>query len=380
MTNTSISRTFRRHLVVGLAALTAFSSFAGSAVAVKADPVYDTSIESNDLAMDINHAVVKQTIGCIPVVGQFAAECLDPLLSELFGGGESSEILSRLDDISNQIKQLSAQVDSSTQKILVKMYRDSLNTFNQDLTSITNIEQDLLTEIKSIESDKNLSEVAKALKIGALLDNSSTDTAQFINKLNTCASYVEGTQAEVSSMPDNIYEKAYKINCCSSKLGGEAALKASGYINKVNTILDTGFKLESLVVNSKILAANLLNDMPADQREACVADLNRYFDGQTKAKALLSQCLNYVNAEDKESESNMSSWKTAAGIQNKDGSFTGVKGKFEAICDTEKRNSIAAQYNNMVNTVWFDYISEARYNEADDTIYPRYISLSKELT
>lgn len=379
MNKKNFSYKMKKNLALGMAALSAFGTVAGSAVTVHAEPVDEVAEANNvgDPLPAMEKALIKNGIGQIPVIGGVLSDTLDPFFAEILGvNPDNTAILDKLDEIKSQIDHLSLQMTKEIQDVLAQIYKNGLDSFNLDITSVRGIEVQLLDEIATIKADNNLTELEKALRIGSMLDPSSAETGNFVNKLKTCARYVSGQAINLNPAEGGIFTKAFNAKCQESRLVGEAAMKVAPYLNCVDTVIENGFKLEAMVLDAKMVARQILAKMSQEERDNTVKKIIGDYGEGSKEVLLLKMCKKSAEAADPNTDSTMHIWKKAAGIME-NGHYTGAKGEYELICNANNPESVVGRYNAMITKEWFDFIESATIKNGSMEI--KVIPLSNEI-
>lgn len=363
-----------RNVALGMAALTLVSTIAGTSANVFAaepeseicvnagiDDNLDQGVVGDDVpewAKESGKALINKSIGMIPVVGNLS-DAIAPLINSILGldGGSTDQASEMLKEISSRLGNIEMEMDD----ILVTLYEDGkLQQFNIDMTDIRNMTISFFNEINTIQSNPDTSDAEKALEIGALLQTRSSSVADFTSVVDRATSFLIGNQV-VTGNPESICVTSYNAKCDKSLLGSEVALKNAAYINNVTTILANAYKLEALVVDSKIvLAENMNGNKMSEEEKKALAENYKTIDAE---RNLLGEC----KIPDK-----VNNWKIAAGVLKDDGTYSGIKGKYDATLNTENPNSCVAKYNKMVTENWYSYIKSKKIDgrKADIVFQP----------
>ena len=297
-------------------------------------------------------AIITTGVGKIPVIGAFAKSALDPILSELFGiKSENAEILKKLDEISSKLDYLKNTLDKDTQEILKTLNDSQKNEFNKSMTSLRAMVSSNYKFLKEIEISDN-SDYAKAVLTAEMLDFNMKNAEQLEVLTESLTEYVKGTEFKTSDTL-NIYDFIYRVKCDGSVLGGEAAMKASTYINSVNEIITASYKLMALVLGEKIYVSDNYNSI----MEAAETDTD------------LRAALNTITSEDLAKYSikvYRNYWSDLL-----EDNYTK---EYNAVYSLDNPDSTVSKYNQMVLDNWFTYIRGVRYGTDSATVDMAYLN------
>ncbi|MBP9988719.1 MAG: hypothetical protein KBT46_04395 [Ruminococcus sp.] len=291
-------------------------------------------------------AIITTGVGKIPVVGDFAKSALEPILSELFGiKSENEEILEKLDEISTKLDELKDTLDKDTQTILKTLSSAQRNEFNSNMTSLRTMISNNYKFLREIERSDN-SDYAKAVMTAEMLDFNMNNAEQLEVLTETLTEYVKGTEFKTSNT-ENIYDYIYRVSCDGSVLGGEAAMKASAYINSVNEIITASYKLMVLVLGEKIYVSDNYNSI----MEAAETDAD------------LKAALNTITSEDLAKYSvkvYRSYWAELLG--------NNYTKEYNTVYSLDNPDSTVSKYNRTVLDNWFTFIREVRFSDSNITV------------
>ena len=354
----------KRSLLVGMAAVTLLTSVAAPAKAAFADTYddYYEDYDNSDMVLSDYKGIIKTIAGNIPW-GTIAKMALEPMIKEMFN--IEDETSKSLKEISSKIDALKLEMDINTQKQLEAMYDLSrLGAFNQDITKVKTMTENFYSDVEIILSDKETSEAEKAVLIGAMLDTTPTAATDYVTMVGVVTSFVNGDQ--VNANKESIFVSSYNVNCGTSMLGSEAAMKNVAYVQEVASILDYSYKFEALVLESKIILANIMANMTKEEKEA----LKKKFDGCTKESNLIAECS--INTK-------VDIWRKNAGIEV-DGKPTGIKRQYQIALDQANPTSAVSKYNAMVKKNWCSYIKAKDYShqQAKITMVPLRLVVGKD--
>ena len=351
--NIYVTGKIKRAILAAMAMVTLFTSVAAPATKVFADEQPEV-IEVQGMNEDITKGLIHASVGKIPVIGSFAQVFTDAIFGEIFGGkSDMDELKARFDHMELLIK-------GEAQAILKTLYDNKFDDFNKDMTNLRGMTKDYLDDIETYMNNPDLNDVDKAIAIGCLFENRSSNLNDYSNIIETSCQYVAGTPVVLKDH-ESIYVKAYK-SCCDkekekSALGGEAAAKAAGYVNEVNTILDSAQKVEAMVLNAKMELAQRISEMDESQLQALKAE----YSDRSKQLALISEA-----ADPKHTA--LDTWQKTA---------KKIKDENYLLFDFENPNSVVSRYNKMVDGYRFCYILKSDYSTRPATI--TYIPLSSEM-
>ena len=354
----------KRSLLVGMAVVTFFTSLAAPAKAAFADTYddYYEDYDNSDMVLSDYKGIIKTIAGNIPW-GTIAKMALEPMIKEMFN--IEDETSKSLKEISSKIDALKLEMDINTQKQLEAMYDLSrLGAFNQDITKVKTMTENFYSDVEIILSDKETSEAEKAVLIGAMLDTTPTAAADYVTMVGVVTSFVNGDQ--VNANKESIFVSSYNVNCGTSMLGSEAAMKNVAYVQEVASILDYSYKFEALVLESKIILANIMANMTKEEKEA----LKKKFDGCIKESNLIAEC---------SVKTKVDIWRKNAGIEV-DGKPTGIKRQYQIALDQANPTSAVSKYNAMVKKNWCSYIKAKDYShqQAKITMVPLRLVVGKD--
>lgn len=314
-----------------------------------------SAIDMEDTSKRAASAIITTGVGKIPVIGNFAKSALGPMLSELFGiEGENDAILKKLDEISTKLDELKDTLDKDTQTILKTLSSAQRNEFNSNMTNLRTMISNNYKFIREIEKSDN-SDYTKAVMTAEMLDFNMNNAEQLEVLTETLTEYVKGTEFKTSDT-ENIYDYVYRVSCEGSILGGEAAMKASAYINSVNEIITSSYKLMTLVLGEKIYVSDNYNSII----EAAETDAD------------LKAALNTITSEDLAKYSvnvYRSYWAELL-----DSNYTR---EYNAVYSLDNPDSTVSKYNRTVLDNWFTLIKEVRYSENNITV--NFIRLNRAL-
>lgn len=343
----------KRAILAAIAMVTLFTSVAAPASKVFADEQPEI-IEVQGMNEDITKGLIHASVGKIPVIGSFAQVFTDAIFGEIFGGkSDMDELKARFDHMELLIK-------GEAQTILKTLYDNKFDDFNKDITNLRGMTAGYLDDIDTYINNPDFNDVDKAIAIGCLFENRSSNLNDYLNIIETSCQYVAGTPVVLKDH-ESIYVKAYK-SCCDkekekSALGGEAAAKAAGYVNEVNTILESAQKVEAMVLNAKMELAQRISEMDEDQLKALKAE----YSDRSKQLALISEAADPKHAA-------LDTWQRTA---------KKIKDENYLLFDIDNPNSVVSRYNKMVDGYRFCYILSSDYSTRPATI--TYIPLSSEM-
>lgn len=329
--------------------LTVITLFSISAAGISANAADDYLIPER-----MASSIITTAAGVIPVIGSLAAKAFEPLVTKALGINVNAQILDKLDEISEKIDNISLQMDQNTQTILQQLYGVNLNTFNEKITSLRTMVLAKYRRLEAIEAGTD-TPYNRELLTAELLKFDYDNKDDFAVLAESLAKYVKGTQITLVKN-DGIYAFAYKANCADSVLGCEAAVKTAEYVNEVNEVLSTAYKLMMIVLTEKIYVyQNYADIMTAAESDAELAN--------TVAGTNMTVYGSKVNANE---------WNTILGDEE-----TGYIYEYNIMFNMDDSRSAVSKYNNMVMENWFSFISGTKYGTLTATI--EYIPLGAEI-
>ena len=305
-----------------------------------------SAIDANDLIPErLANSIIITAAGTIPVVGSIAAKAFEPLLTKALGINVNVKILDKLDEISEKIDNITLETDRNTQSILQALYGANLNTFNDRITSLRTMVQSKYRRLKAIESGSD-SVYKKEILTAELLEFNYDNKDDFAVLAESLAKYVNGNQITLVKN-EGIYTFAYKANCASSVLGGEAAMKTAGYVNEVNEVLSDAYKLMMIVLTEKIYVYQNYSEIMKE------AEVNEEL-AKTVSGTDMTVYGEKVNADD---------WNEILGDEKR-----GYIYDYNSMFDMESDNSAVGKYNKMIVENWYSYINSTRFGNLTATV------------
>ena len=306
-------------------------------------------------------ALILFGIKKIPYVGGFAANALGPTLNKLLGiesGPGIGDVMNELAKIEEKLDGIELKIDETSQTILNRLYlNETFKSFNDDLTSVSTITDDIYADIERIYGNENTSEKYKTLKAAELLSFDSREITDYVNKVKTLSKYLDGKQVSCTNEL-GIFQNAFYSGCKDSYLGGEAAIRVAPYLNQVSGILSYSYKAMVIVLSSKLYVSENIDDFISDMSSD--PDL---------ANALSDDVIRKYRDTD-----NHDAWKDLV----TDGKETSICGLHNHYFSDEDQDSVANAYNTFVAKHWFDYIRS--YNVTDKDVNVEFVPLSKTIT
>ena len=349
------NRLFTKAIAMVLTILTLFSVMSAGFTA--------SAMDMENASKKAAKALITTGAGKIPVIGSFASSALDPILSELFGiKGDTAVILEKLDEISKKIDALEATLEKNTQDILKNLNNAQYKEFNESLTALRTMVESKYKFLRTIEKS-NESDYAKMVLTADILDFDLKNADDFEVLTQTLRNYVGGTQIKFNDSI-GIYEYVLMTKCDGAVIGGNAAIKASNYVNNVNEIISSAYKLMIVVLGEKI---RLSEEMKKSEFiSACETDeeLCEALATITEAKLAYYKSGTYRNY-----------WADLLG--GDDGS-EGYIGDFNAMFNLDDENSIVSKYNAKVESIWFSYIRDVKY--VADGVNVTFVPLNREIS
>lgn len=354
---------------------------------VTALPVQSSAI-SNDTIKVAAKAVIMKGVSTIPG-GSTVAPLLGPVLGQILGiKSDSAQILEQLDlinekldeimdaleeindkldavqnelkEIQQSINNLSNQLDKSTRTILSEVFESkfgmTLDSYNSKLTSVAYITERMYNDMailyesdyESLESDPDYctSELYKTLRVAEFIETFNSNAVDdYVNMVLTLSKYLDGTQISLGN-PRGLFETVFLASCNNSVLGGEAAMRIANYLNQVSGTLSSAYKMLAIVAECKVYIADNYSTVKAVTDE----DSENY-DEDVAALVEFGLKSNYRD------KGNQKIWKN---LISGTGSFPTLHNKYFGETD-----SIAAEYNDMVKSRWFDYIRSCTFTNND---------------
>lgn len=344
------NRVLTKVIAAALVIMTVMSAFSASFTA--------SAMDMENASKKAGKAIITTGAGKIPVIGDFAKSALDPILSELFGiKSGNEEILKKLDEITTRLDGLKSNLDRNTQEILKDLSEAKRNEFNTSITSLRTMVLNNYTFLREIENPDN-SDYTKAVLTAEMLDFSMKNADNIEVLTETLTEYVKGTEINILNV-ENIYDYVYCVSCDGSVLGGEAAIKAAEYINNVNEIITSSYKLMALVLSEKLYVFDHYSDILS----AAGTDEN------------LKNALATITSEDFAKYKVGSYRGYWSALLNKN-----YGKEYNAVYSLDNPDSTVSKYNQMVLDNWFTYIRDVRYSSGKVTINRVYLNREMEIT
>lgn len=327
---------FKRLLVTSLASLMLLQTVGGSIPVMAADEtsICETQEEDQGYVDDTTKGLIKFGIGKIPYVGDlvnvFTDGLVDQFVDTIFGNTGDDQIA----ELQNQLSNIALDIDAQSKKQLETLYEMSFDSLNKDFTAVKYKTMQCLKNIKKFTSSTTMSEPEKALEIAMIFDLNSSNLSDFTNVVRTAAAYVSGTNV-TTGKPESLLTRAFKCSCSKYDMAGNAALKASGYVNQLSTILESAYKVEATVMDSKLFLVDYAKKHP-DEYKA----LKQKFVDEPQRRSLLAQA---------ELEGPVYTWETAA---------EDVAEMTNLIFNKDDSRSVINRYNKMVKNYWFCFIKD----------------------
>ncbi len=307
-------------------------------------------------------ALITTGAGKIPVVGDFAKSALDPILSELFGiKSDTAIIIEKLDEISKKIDSLEATLEKDTQSILKNLNNAQFNEFNSSLTALRSMVESNYKFLRSIEKS-NESDYAKMVLTAEMFDFDIKNSNQFEVLTQTLRNYIGGTQIRFDDT-QGIYEYVLMTKCNGATIGGNAAIRASAYVNEVNDVISSAYKLMIVVLGEKIRFYNEIENGNIDSAVADDEELRNALATITSEKLACYKSATYNNY-----------WTELLGEKSNEG----YTGEYNAMFNEESPDSTVSKYNSKVGSIWFSYIRNFKYTS--DGIYVEFVPLNREIS
>ena len=349
------SRVLTKAIAMVLVIMTVFSTMAVSFTA--------SAMDMENASKKAAKAIITTGAGKIPVIGAFAKTALDPILSELFGiKGDNAVILEKLDEISKKLDALEATLEKNTQDILKNLNNAQYKEFNESLTALRTMVEAKYKFLRTIEKS-NESDYAKMVLTADILDFDLKNADEFEVLTQTLRNYVGGTQIKFDNSM-GIYEYVLMTKCDGAIIGGNAAIRASEYVNNVNEIISSAYKLMILVLGEKVRLAEEMKD--SEFISACETDEE------------LCEALATIPADKLafyKSGTYRSYWADLLGGDNGN---EGYIGDFNAMFSLDDENSTVSKYNAKVESIWFSYIRGIKYTA--DGASAEFVPLNREIS
>ena len=349
------NRVLTKAIAMVLVIMTVFSTMAMSFTA--------SAMDMENASKKAAKALITTGAGKIPVIGAFAKSALDPILSELFGiKGDTAVILEKLDEISKKIDALEVTLEKNTQDILKNLNDAQYKEFNESLTALRTMVEGKYKFLRTIEKS-NESDYAKMVLTADMLDFDLKNADEFEVLTQTLRNYVGGTQIKFDDSM-GIYEYVLMTKCDGAIIGGNAAIKASDYVNNVNEIISSAYKLMIIVLGEKVRFAEEMKN--SDFISACETDeeLREALETISTDKLAYYKSGTYKNY-----------WADLLGGDNGN---EGYIGDFNAMFNPDNENSTVSKYNTKVESIWFSYIRATKYTA--DGVNVTFVPLNREIS
>ncbi len=342
-----------------------------NAAKCKTELVAETEISISKVEIPIVHAgtspqmliksLIYMGVGCShKELGPIAACALDPILADLFGLNDTKEdeIIKKLDALTADVKDIKLSLEKNTQDILAAMYvQNNFGSFDTQLNSLKTAVIEAYSQIKDIENSDG-SDYYKSLKVAELLSFKPDSTTNIFNITRTLASYLTADNISFDGA-EGLYTLAFRAACHTSTLGGEAAIKASPYINEVNELLCKAYDLMAIVLCQKLY----IGENPDEYIQAAPdSQLGRAFAAAGGAAVYMDSA-------------NRTTWSRL--LNGNDNSLAAEQNK---IFNEKNPESVVSQYNNMIMNHWFTYIRNADYKNGVSEIEFVYINNKLNVT
>ena len=348
------NRLFTKAIALVLAIMTVFSVMSAGFTA--------SAMDMENASKKAAKALITTGAGKIPVIGDFAKSALDPILSELFGiKGDTAVILEKLDEISKKIDALEATLEKDTQDILKNLTTAQYSEFNSSITSLRTMVETNYRFLKSVEKS-NKSDYAKMVLIAEMLDFDLKNAEQFEVLTQTLRNYVGGTQISFGNT-QGVYEYVLMSKCDGAIIGGNAAIKASGYVNEVNEVISSAYKLMIIVLGEKIRFYQGMKDGSINEAMENDEELRDALETITSQKLACYKSATYRDY-----------WAELLGEESNEGYI----GDYNRMFDLENPDSTVSKYNAKVESIWFSYIRGIKYTA--DGASAEFVPLNREIS
>ena len=353
-------------------------------------PVTAISLDEKTLKTTLKGALVAG-IGSFGKYGKAASGLLGPVLNKVLGIQDENgmilekleelekkideinqkldEIELQLNDIQKSITDLSAKLDSSTQAILNQIFEAkfgvSLDTFNTRMTSVAYITESMYHEINLLyemdleDEEYRSSELYKTLRVAELVESfNNTGADDYVNMVMTLSRYLEGGQVTMGSAK-GLFESVYLATCNNAVLGGEAAMLIAPYLNQITETLSSAYEMLIIITECKLYVAEHYDEI-----------LDASTRGNENYDSDIASLVRYGIKTNYEDRLNTRLWRDL--ISSSSTSFCTLHDKYFGETD-----SVASEYNKMVQNHWFDYIKNCTFtnNDIRVTFYPLATSL-----
>lgn len=348
------NRLFKKAIAMVLAIMTVFSVMSAGFTA--------SAMDIENTSKKAAKALIITGAGKIPVIGDFAKSALDPILGDLFGiKGDTAMILEKLDEISKKIDALEATLEKDTQDILKNLTTAQYNEFNSSITALRTMVETNYRFLKSVEKT-NESDYAKMVLIAEMLDFDLKNAEQFEVLTQTLRNYVGGTQISFGST-QGVYEYVLMSKCDGAVIGGNAAIKAAGYVNEVNEVISSAYKLMIIVLGEKIRFYQGMKDGSIASAAETDEELRDALETITSQKLACYKSAAYRDY-----------WAELLGEESNEGYI----GDYNRMFDLENPDSTVSKYNAKVDSIWFSYIRGFKYTS--DGINVTFVPLNREIS
>ncbi len=349
------NRLFTKAIAMVLAIMTIFSVTSAGFTA--------SAMDMENASKKAAKALITTGAGKIPVIGAFAKSALDPILSELFGiKSDTAVIIEKLDEISTKLDDLEESLKKNTQDIMKILNDEKYAPFNSSITSLRTMVENKYNFLKNIEESGD-SDYTKMVMTANMLEFNMDNADEFAVFADTLKSFADGSQIKFGTN-SGIYEYVLMSKCSDAVIGGNAAIRAAGYVNEINDVLSSAYKLMIVVLGEKVRMCEAMKNGEIDK--ACENDEElRNALGTINPQTLncykMSIYRNY--------------WTELLGGEN---GSEGFIGDYDSMFNEENPDSTVSKYNAKVESIWFSYIRNVEY--VTDGINVTFVPLNREIS
>lgn len=255
------NRLFTKAIAIVLTVMTLFSVMSAGFTA--------SAMDMENASKKAAKALITMGAGKIPVIGKFASTALDPILSELFGiKSDTAVIIEKLDEISTKLDDLEESLKKNTQDIMKILNDEKYAPFNSSITSLRTMVENKYNFLKNIEESGD-SDYTKMVMTANMLEFNMDNADEFAVFADTLKSFADGSQIKFGTN-SGIYEYVLMSKCSDAVIGGNAAIRAAGYVNEINDVLSSAYKLMIVILGEKIRMCEAMKSGEIDK--ACEND------------------------------------------------------------------------------------------------------------
>lgn len=317
----------------------------------------------------VGWGLLQSGISFIPYIGLPASSMTGVLIAKCLGYNTASDICRKLDEISNEIKALSVQIEKTEIEILSTDYRNEINKYCDLITDLKSNTSSFYNKVATVEDKfdpedtSDLNHKLEMIKLASMSMNNNY--ADYIKSVIDIYPYISGTAIGYN---ESLLEMIYKLSCKDAAFGGEAAQIAQSKNAAIVECVQHAYCMAALLTYADLYVSNNLKEYKQLAKEHEEFDFNYdYYESQETFEANLNE----INEN----------YADLFGKQIKDDNSNG-KLKYVYRSETADKGEcffygVVGNYNKMMLQNRYYFIDSVDYSKAPVAVY--YVPLSNKM-